>query len=46
MVDGDSSNHYTTRFGRVIRPVRRLIESMAQLETLLGMESGSPVINV
>ncbi len=46
VVDSDSSNHYTTRFGRVIRPVRRLIVSMVQLETLFGMESGSPVIHV
>ncbi|KAL1246735.1 hypothetical protein QQF64_034330 [Cirrhinus molitorella] len=46
VVSGDSSNHYTTRFGRVIRPVRRLIESMVQLETLIGMESGSRVIHV
>ncbi len=46
VVDGDSSNHYTTRFGIVIRSVHRLIESMVQLETLLGMESGSPAIHV
>lgn len=37
----------TSRFGRVIRPVCRLIESMTQLETLLGFEQNSnAVINV
>ena len=28
----------TTRFGRVIRPICRLIESMTQLEAILGLE--------
>lgn len=39
VVDRPSNNHYTTRLGRVIRPVHRLIESMVQIETLLGMVS-------
>lgn len=34
----DVDQGLTTRFGRIIKPVRRLIESMAQLETLLGVE--------
>lgn len=42
----DTGDHYTTRFGRVIKPVCRLIESMVQLESLLGLDSGSPVIHV
>ena len=46
VADLDTDDRYTTRLGRVIRPVRRLIESMVQLETLLGMESVSPVIHV
>lgn len=39
-------NHLTTRFGRVIKPVCRLIESMVQLETIFSIDSGSPFINV
>ncbi|XP_076743010.1 uncharacterized protein LOC143419570 [Maylandia zebra] len=34
----DVDQGLTTRFGRIIKPVRHLIESMAQLETLLGVE--------
>uniref|UniRef100_A0A669EIA0 Gypsy retrotransposon integrase-like protein 1 n=1 Tax=Oreochromis niloticus TaxID=8128 RepID=A0A669EIA0_ORENI len=34
----DVDQGLNTRFGRIIKPVRRLIESMAQLETLLGVE--------
>jgi len=46
VADLNADVRYTTRLGRVIKPVRRLIESMVQLETLLGMESLSPVIDV
>ncbi|XP_039543416.1 uncharacterized protein LOC120490097 [Pimephales promelas] len=46
MVDNHPDDRYTTRLGRVIKPVRRLIESMVQLETLLGIDSLSPVIHV
>ncbi|KAI5625025.1 hypothetical protein C0J50_15416 [Silurus asotus] len=42
----NTADHYTTRFGRVIKPVCRLIETMVQLESLLGLDSGSPVIHV
>lgn len=43
----DMDQRLTSRFGRVIKPVCRLIESMAQLETLLGTEPvQSPVIDV
>ena len=43
-----SVNHYTSRFGRVIKPVCRLLESMVQLEKMMGFEtvSESPVISV
>lgn len=34
----------TSRIGRVIRPVRRLIESIVQLESILGAEPGSNAI--
>ena len=33
-----------SRFGRVIRPVYRLIESMAQLESILGVEQSSHAV--
>lgn len=46
VADLSTGDRYTTRFGRVIKPVCRLIESMVQLETLFGMESVSPVIHV
>ncbi|KAI2647196.1 Gag polyprotein [Labeo rohita] len=45
VADLNTADRYTTRFGRGIKPVRRLIESMVQLETLLGLDSGSAVIH-
>ncbi|CAI5682637.1 unnamed protein product [Oreochromis niloticus] len=45
--DVDVDQGLTTHFGRIIKLVRRLIESMAQLETLLGVEPvQAAVINV
>ena len=41
-----TSDRHTSRFGRVIKPVFRLIESMAQLETILGVRPVSTVIHV
>ena len=41
-----TSDRLTSRFGRVIKPVFRLIESMAQLETILGVRPVSTVIHV
>lgn len=42
-----TDTHYTSRFGRFIRPVCRLIESMVQLDTVLGIDGAeSPVIHV
>lgn len=35
---------FTSRIGRVIRPVRQLIESMVQLESVLGVEPNSNAI--
>lgn len=46
VVTGVSSNRYTSRLGRVVRPVRRLIMSMVQFESVLGRELRSPVIDV
>ncbi|KAI7793453.1 hypothetical protein IRJ41_024975 [Triplophysa rosa] len=46
VADLNAADCYSTRFGRVIRPVRRLIESMVQLESILGLDSGSTVIHV
>ncbi len=46
IADLNTADRYSTRFGRVIKPVHRLIESMVQLETLLGLDSGSSVIHV
>lgn len=34
----------TSRFGRVIKPLCRLIESMVQLEPVLGVQSGPPSV--
>lgn len=34
----DMGQRHTTHFGRVIRPVCQLTESVAQIETLLGTE--------
>lgn len=43
----DADGQLTSRFGRVIKPVCRLIESMAQLESILGVQSGPcPVLHV
>lgn len=45
--ESDMGQRLTTRFGRVIRPVCRLIESMIQVEMLLGIEQvQSSVIQV
>lgn len=45
--DLDMGRRLTTRFGRVIKPVCRLIESMVQLESFLGVDQGpSPVVHV
>ena len=38
-----TSDHYTSRFGRVIRPVCRLIENMVQLEKLMGFEPSATI---
>lgn len=46
VVDPNAADHYSTRFGRIIKPVCRLIESMVQIETLLSSDSGSAVIHV
>lgn len=41
----DLGHHLTTRFGRIVKPVCRLIESMTQVESLFGSEKvNSPVI--
>lgn len=41
------ADHLTSRFGTVIRPVSRLIESMTQVEALFGIRHvPSPVMNV
>ncbi len=42
----NTADRYSTRFGRVIKPVCRLIESMVQFETLFSLDSGSTVIHV
>ncbi|KAK0133435.1 Retrovirus-related Pol polyprotein from transposon 412 [Merluccius polli] len=41
-----TGDRHTSRFGRVIKPVLRFIESMAQLETVLGDRPVSTVIHV
>ena len=41
-----TSDRLTSRFGRVIKPVFRFIESMAQLETVLGVRPVSTVVHV
>ncbi|CAL8258150.1 unnamed protein product [Arctogadus glacialis] len=41
-----TSDRHTSRFGRVIKPVFRFIESMAQPETVLGVRPVSTVVHV
>nr|XP_061815063.1 uncharacterized protein LOC133605782 [Nerophis lumbriciformis] len=39
-----AENQFASRFGRVIKPVYRFIESMVQLESILGVEPGSHTV--
>lgn len=46
VADLNTADRYSTRFGRIIRPVCRLIESMVQLENIFSLDSGSTVIHI
>lgn len=43
-VNGNIAHHLTSRFGRVIKPVCHLIESMAVVETLYNKDDVQPAI--